>query len=137
MDAERDKIASDDARSDHALQVYYDGGCPLCRREISHYRKIDGAGSVDFVDLTSDGAETGPDLSLEAALSRFHVRDSDGRLLSGAEAFVRLWRELPGWRWLAPIAKVPGVMWVMERAYRGFLPLRPRLRRLIEGDRQG
>ena len=135
MDAERDKVTSDDARSDHALQVYYDGGCPLCRREIAHYQKIDRAGVVDFVDLTCEGADTGPDLSSQAALARFHVRDGDGRLMSGAEAFVRLWQELPGWRWLAPVAKVPGVTWVMERAYRGFLPLRPRLRRLIEGDR--
>lgn len=118
-----------------ALKVYFDGACPLCRREIAHYRKLDRAGRLDFIDLTSDGAETGPNLSCEAALARFHVREVDGRLLSGAAAFVRLWQEVPGWRWLAPVAKIPGVTWILERAYRGFLPLRPRLKRLITGER--
>lgn len=125
----------DDGCSGHALKVYYDGACPLCQREIAHYRAIDRDGRVDFVDLAQDGVETGPDLSHDDALARFHVRDGDGRLMSGAAAFVRLWQELPGWRWLAPVAKIPGVTWVLERAYRGILPLRPRLQRLFRPKR--
>ena len=112
---------------DERLKVYYDGGCPLCRSEIAHYRKLDAARRVDFVDLSSPAADTGPDLSRETALGRFHVRGRDGELESGAAAFVRLWKELPGWRWLATIARIPGVVWLMERAYRGFLPIRPKL----------
>jgi predicted DCC family thiol-disulfide oxidoreductase YuxK len=121
----------DAAGNDERLKVYYDGGCPLCRSEIAHYRKLDAAGRVDFVDLSSPTVETGPDLSRETALGRFHVRDGDGEVESGAAAFVRLWKELPGWRWLAVIARVPGVVWLMERAYRGFLPIRPRLARFF------
>ena len=96
---------------------------PLCRSEIAHYRKLDAAGRVDFVDLSSPAADTGPDLSREAALGRFHVRGRDGELESGAAAFVRLWKELPGWRWLAVIARVPGVPEVPVR-------LGPSLRRV-------
>ncbi len=121
--------------AERCLEVYYDGGCPLCRSEIAHYRKLDTAGRVDFVDISSPAAETGPDLERKTALSRFHVRGRDGELESGAAAFVRLWRELPGWRWLAMTARVPGVVWLMERAYRGFLPLRPRLARYLSGAR--
>lgn len=117
------------------LTVYYDGGCPLCRAEIAHYRRRDAAGRVAFVDLTEPHAETGADLSCAAALARFHVREADGRLISGAAAFVRLWRELPGWRWAAMLASVPGMVWLMERAYRAFLPVRPRLSRLVERRR--
>ena len=29
------------------------------------------------------------------------------------------------------IARVPGVVWIMERAYRGFLPIRPKLARYL------
>ena len=93
--------AIDAGHDEGRLKVYFDGGCPLCRSEIAHYRKLDAAGRVDFVDLSSPAADTGPDLSREAALGRFHVRGRDGELESGAAAFVRLWKELPGWRWLA------------------------------------
>jgi predicted DCC family thiol-disulfide oxidoreductase YuxK len=119
--------AIDAGHDEGRLKVYFDGGCPLCRSEIAHYRKLDAAGRVDFIDLSSPAADTGPDLSREAALGRFHVRGRDGELESGAAAFVRLWKELPGWRWLATIARIPGVFWLMERAYRGFLPIRPTL----------
>jgi predicted DCC family thiol-disulfide oxidoreductase YuxK len=27
--------------------VFYVGGCPLCRREISHYRRLDRRGAVE------------------------------------------------------------------------------------------
>jgi predicted DCC family thiol-disulfide oxidoreductase YuxK len=127
--------AIDAGHEEGRLKVYFDGGCPLCRSEIAHYRKLDAAGRVDFVDLSSPAADIGPDLSREAALGRFHVRGRDGELESGAAAFVRLWKELPGWRWLAVMARVPGVVWIMERAYRGFLPIRPRLARYLARTR--
>jgi len=128
----RDRIA-EGAR----LTVYYDGGCPLCRAEISYYRRLDRAGRVAFVDLTGAGADTGEDLTCAAALARFHVRAADGQLTSGAAAFVRLWRELRGWRWAAHVARLPGIVWLMERAYRAFLPIRPRLARLVAGRHRG
>ncbi|MEQ8966449.1 MAG: DCC1-like thiol-disulfide oxidoreductase family protein, partial [Azospirillaceae bacterium] len=33
------------------IAVYYDGGCPLCRREIAMYSRRDGAGRLDLVNL--------------------------------------------------------------------------------------
>ncbi|MFY0010899.1 DCC1-like thiol-disulfide oxidoreductase family protein, partial [Acinetobacter baumannii] len=71
-----------------------------------------------------------PGLGQDAALARFHVLDADGRLRSGAEGFVALWRQLPGWRWLARLAALPGVMTLLEYGYRLFLPRRPMLVRL-------
>ncbi len=76
----------------------------------------------------ADPAQPLPDGTTRAQLlARFHVRDRDGRLLSGAQAFIALWAVMPGWRWLARIGRVPGAAWAMERAYRLFLRLRPAL----------
>jgi len=106
--------------------VYYDGGCPLCSREIATYRRLEGADGLRWVDITTASAqELGGDLSREQALSRFHVRDEQGRLVSGAAGFVAIWRRLPGLRWLAWLAARPPVSWLLEPAYRGFLRLRP------------
>ena len=128
---------SDDA-SGQTLRVYYDGGCPLCRAEIDHYRRCAGAERLAFVDVGRGipAPALGPDLDRDAALRRFHVRGTDGQLLSGAAAFARLWQTLPGWRWLGHLIalRVLGVrplLPIAEAAYRLSLTLRPRLARLV------
>lgn len=112
------------------LTVYYDGACPLCTAEISHYETRDGAHRLRFVNIAEPDAETGRDLDRDAALKRFHVRRADGQVLSGAAAFTEIWGILPGWRWLHRIARLPGMPWLLERCYQAFLPLRPTLSRL-------
>ena len=111
------------------LTIYYDGSCPLCRREIAFYRRLRGAERLQWLDV-SLGTDLGDDLSCEAAMRRFHVRDAQGRLLSGGAAFARLWRALPGWRLAGWLLAWPPMSWLLEWAYRAFLPLRPRLQRL-------
>ena len=61
--------------------------------------------------------------------SEFKATLDDGRQLSGAAAFVKLWQVMPGWRWLGAIGQIPGVTPGLELAYRGFLHLRPHLQR--------
>ena len=38
----------------HLPVVFFDGGCPLCRREIAHYRRIDTAQRLCWVDAASE-----------------------------------------------------------------------------------
>lgn len=111
------------------LTVLYDGACPLCRREIGVYRGLRPNTPVCFADVSDATLPLPPGTTREQLLARFHVRGSDGRLLSGAQAFLALWAALPGWRWLARVGRVPGAAWVMERVYRRFLRMRPMLQR--------
>ncbi len=113
------------------LTVYFDGSCPLCRAEIDHYAAQPGAAALCFRDVSTDEATIGADLTVPQAMARFHVRRADGTLLSGAEAFVGIWRVLPRWRWAARLAALPGAMMVLETGYRMFLPVRPVLSRLF------
>lgn len=115
------------------LTIYYDGACPLCRSEIEHYRAQDEAEALSFVDVSPAGAMPGADLSRSAALARFHVRDRSGALLSGARAFVEVWRSLPRWRWAARVASNPVVLGVLEIGYRISLRVRPWLARRMKG----
>ena len=117
-----------------ALTVYYDGDCPLCRMEIGHYQKQTGAEAIAFVDAAQAPDRLAEDLTRTDALARFHVRDANGALISGAAAFAQIWRVLPRWRWAARLAAWPGVLWVMERAYRAFLPLRPFIARAMRAS---
>lgn len=104
--------------------VYFDGACPLCRREIAFYRRRRGADGIEWIDLSESLADPAPDLTRDAALARFHLRDADGRLRSGAAAFVRLWQALPLFRPLGLVIALPGPIHVAEWFYRVFLVVR-------------
>lgn len=106
--------------------MYYDGACPLCSREIAAYQRARGGDQLRWVDAAGCGAdELGPQLPREQALPRLHVRLPDGRVLSGARAFVAVWQRLPAFRGLALLARLPGATLVMEGLYRLFLAVRP------------
>ncbi len=111
--------------------VYFDGSCPLCRAEIGYYRRKDQAGACCFVDVSEDGAAPPQGVTRQQAMERFHVRASDGRVLSGAAAFVEIWARLPNWRWAARAASLPGVLVALELGYRMFLPVRPFISRFL------
>jgi ubiquinone biosynthesis monooxygenase Coq7 len=121
-----------DAPQPELLTVLYDGECPLCRREIAHVqglaaRQPDSA--LCFVDVSAASC-TMPAAEQAALLARFHVQRPDGSRLDGAAAFVAMWGRLPGWRWLARLARLPGALPALELAYRAFLRVRPRLQAL-------
>jgi len=91
-------------------------------------RRLDRAGRILFVDA-ADPAAFCP-LDRAAMLARFHARE-DGVMLSGAAAFAAMWRAIPVLRPLGLAARLPGVLWAMEAAYRAFLRVRPRVQRWL------
>ena len=111
-----------------ALTVMFDGSCPLCRREISLYQSLAPLQAVAWRDISKDTADLSH-TDQARYMARFHVQLEDGRIISGAAAFVALWLVMPGWRWLGRVGRLPGVTPVLELAYRAFLHLRPYLQR--------
>jgi len=113
------------------VEVYFDGSCPMCRREIAVYQNITPDQPISWVDVSKPDTPLPQGQSKEQLMARFHTRTAQGELLSGAAAFVHVWGQLPGWRVLAWLAKVPGMLWLMEKAYDGFLPVRPDIQRFV------
>ena len=123
------------SNSNRTLRVWFDGGCPLCAREISIMRKLDWFNKVDFVDVLS--TDECP-IQRDELLARFHSQSFDGRLLSGAAAFALLWRSLPLLRPLGELARIPVVLRALESLYLRFLVIRPKLQSIITiRERQG
>ncbi len=111
------------------ITVFYDGLCPLCSREIAHYRKQVGSAPVAFVDIA--GAEFDPvrhGIDLGRARQVLHVRvGADMR--TGVDAAVAMWEAIPAYRWLARLTRLPGVYWLATIVYRVFAGFRPYLQR--------
>ena len=101
--------------------VLFDGACPLCRREISHYRRLAGAESIDWFDLADPNMEI-PDngITRETAMARMHVRDRNGKWHTGAWAFAELWSHLNHYRHLSRLARISRLLPLADRAYSHF-----------------
>jgi predicted DCC family thiol-disulfide oxidoreductase YuxK len=118
--------------------MFYDGECPLCRREVAHYRRLDHARRIEWSDITQE-----PDrldsygISMQAAMQRLHVRDGNGVMHTGAYAFNVLWQQLPYYRRFAWLIEKSGLLPLLDWAYVRFAGWRLR-RRCTEGvcDRQ-
>ena len=121
-----------------ATTFYFDGACPVCAREIAHWRRLLAAApgqtataqlmlhDISTGDLGRLGAEFG--VGLEEAMSRAHAIDDSGTLHTGVAAFVVAWAQLPRWRLLAALLRLPMAASIAEVAYGAWARARPVLR---------
>ena len=112
-----------------ALTVWFDGGCPLCRREIALIRRLDRRGVIRFEDISTQTADCPIDRA--RLLARFHAQERGQPIVSGAAAFGAMWRAIPLLRPLGELARLSVLLWVFEQAYLGFLKIRPSLQRRL------
>lgn len=110
------------------LEVWYDGACPLCTREIALMRRLDRGRRIRFIDVAEPGAACPIDRA--ALLARFHAREN-GVLMSGAAAFAAMWRAVPLLWPLGQLARLPLVLRALEWGYVRFLGVRPRLQAML------
>jgi predicted DCC family thiol-disulfide oxidoreductase YuxK len=110
------------------VTVWFDGACPLCRREIAFIRRIAPAGAIRFEDVAGDGSCP---IDRAALLARFHAQEAGGPIVSGAAAFGAMWRATPLLAPLGLLMKWPPALAVMERLYLQWLKVRPRLQRML------
>ncbi|MDJ0881569.1 MAG: DUF393 domain-containing protein [Gammaproteobacteria bacterium] len=100
--------------------VFYDGSCPLCSREIRHYRRLRGAEQLLWIDVSEPEATLAYGLTKDAAMARFHVLDASGEWQTGAYGFAELWSQLPAYRWLAVLVKKLRLLPLLDKAYTRF-----------------
>lgn len=114
-------------RDDFRVEVFFDGDCPLCVREIALLRALDRRGRVRFTDIASpsfDAAAVGT--TFEALMAEIHGRLPDGRWIQGVEVFRQLYAAV-GLGWLVAPSRLPGVRHGLDLAYRLFAKNRLRL----------
>jgi predicted DCC family thiol-disulfide oxidoreductase YuxK len=110
------------------LEVWFDGDCPLCRREIAVMRRLDRRGAIVFTDVANEQGSC--PLDRGELLARFHAREDDV-MLSGAAAFAAMWRAIPLLRPFGLAARNRALLGVLERLYIAFLRVRPALTRVL------
>jgi predicted DCC family thiol-disulfide oxidoreductase YuxK len=124
-DKSLDISSSNDSPGLSPCTVYFDGMCPVCSREIATYQQLRGGDAINWVDASRcDAAQLSAGLDRTDALQRLHVQSADGRLLSGAAAFVEIWRHLPAFAWIARFCSNRYALAVLDFTYSRFLNMR-------------
>ncbi len=102
------------------VEVYFDGDCPLCLREIRMLQKLDRKNRISFVDIAADGFS--PEVlgtTMTALMSQIRARLPDGSWIEGVEVFRRLYSAV-GFGVIVSLTRLPGIKWLLDVAYRFF-----------------
>ncbi|QDV79199.1 thiol-disulfide oxidoreductase DCC family protein [Botrimarina mediterranea] len=111
----------------YEVEVFFDGDCPLCRREIAMIRRWDKRDRVRFTDIAAAGFEAAAYGVTQARLmAEIHGRDAQGNWLVGVEVFRRLYAAV-GCGWIVSVTRWPVIRPALDVAYRLFARQRLRL----------
>jgi predicted DCC family thiol-disulfide oxidoreductase YuxK len=102
------------------LQLFYDGACPLCSREIRFLEKRDRARSISFVDIAAEDFDAGGfGLASVDVTEKIHGKLPNGDTIEGLEVFRRAYSAV-GLGWLLAPTGWPGLARLSDRAYQTF-----------------
>ena len=127
----------------YPLTIFFDGSCPLCRREIALLTEFDDQQHLQVVDCSATDFAPIEGHAREAMMTLIHARDAAGAWLIGAPVFAaaysatgfasiaRLWgskRLQPMWRvvypwiarnrmWLSKLGAIDGMTWLLHRLH--------------------
>ncbi|TKY73467.1 mitochondrial protein [Spatholobus suberectus] len=129
---------------DWKIKMLYDGGCPLCMREVNMLRERNKSyGTIKFVDISSDdySPEENQGLDYETVMGRIHGILSDGTVVTDVEAFRRLYEHVGlGWVYAItkyePIAKIADSIYGVWAKYRLQITGRPPIEEILEARRK-
>ena len=109
------------------FEVFFDGDCPLCRREIDWLRRKDDRQQICFIDIAArDFSEADYGKTFEELMAQIHGREADGTWVTGVEVFRRLY-DAAGFGRLVALSRWPGIRHGLGLGYRIFARYRTRL----------
>ena len=94
-------------------QVFFNESCKICKKEIDLYKKMEN--DLSWVDIHQQEAKV-TNLDTDQLSRRLHVLDN-GKLYSGAKAFLIVWSKIPKLNFLYKIAKIPGLYHIFAAVY--------------------
>ncbi len=113
--------------NDWQVEVFYDGECPLCLREIKLLRRLDRKHRIRFTDISDPSfipARFG--MTMKDFMDEIQGRLPNGEWITGVEVFRRLYAVV-GLKPVVALTRLPGISHGLEFGYRVFAKSRLRL----------
>ena len=98
------------------IKVFFNNSCSVCKLEINHYKKIADS-NLEWIDITNnDDALKITSKTQEELLRRLHVIDN-GRVISGAKAFIIIWSKIPKYKFLSKLFSIKPFFLIFHYLY--------------------
>jgi predicted DCC family thiol-disulfide oxidoreductase YuxK len=98
--------------------LVYDGKCPLCVRARDWIALRTRSDSIRFLPCQAEELpDLVPSMSHEACMTAMQLVFPNGKIYAADKAVVALLPMLRGWRWVAPLARIPGAGLILPHIY--------------------
>ena len=115
------------------LTIFFDGGCPLCAREIAHLERLDTRKKLAFENIYAPlFSENFPHIDQQAADLILHGQWRDGTIIYGLDVTYHSWALVGKGHWVA-VLRWPIVKPLAQLGYRFFAKYRHRISALLTG----
>ena len=101
------------------LTVFFDGECPLCKREVDFLQSRNKKKFLEFVDINSfdSNLELNYGITYKQAMERIHALKNDGSFIKDVEVFQEAY-QLIGLGWIYAPTKLPIIDNLIELIYK-------------------
>lgn len=104
------------------FEVFFDGQCPLCKREIEMIRRQDKSKKLELTDISRSDFSS-DDFSLDTLMREIHGRMPNGEYVKGVEVFREIYQRI-GFSGIVASTRLPVIRQLLDVAYRCFAFLR-------------
>ncbi len=105
------------------FEVFFDGQCPICKREIDMIRRKDKKQLLKLTDIAAVDFQPVADKSLLDLSREIHGRNPDGAFVTGVDVFREIYSRI-GFGWLVTVSRLPILRQMLDVAYHVFAKLR-------------
>ena len=92
-------------KNEAIARVLFNEKCNICNFEIKHYKK---RSNLNYTDCSAMD---------DKYLKALHVQFDDGKELIGVRAFIYVWNNTDGYRWLAQLIGLPIIFQLSQFSY--------------------
>ena len=98
------------------MKVYFNNSCKICKAEIDLYKK-EKIDQINWIDITNNKkAKIETNRNYKQLIRRLHV-EKDGKIFSGAKAFLLVWKNIPKYKILHSILSLPVIFQIFSITY--------------------
>ena len=115
------------------LEIFYDGGCPLCLAEMRHLKHLDVKQTIKFIDINDNNFPLDfPEIDRASANRILHGRLIDGSIILGLDVTHKAWSLVGKGKWTG-ILRMPIIRAIADFFYHIFARHRYRISKWLTG----